>query len=277
MSWREGQPRDLVMPGRVGPSSAGVAEARPSGRMRLLAAREGAPCSQIREMERWRAGSKAGYEHGVGYRLILFDFDGTLANSVPWLTGVVGELAEEFGFRPPGAAEVARLRESGPLESMALLGVPSWKIPLIAARLRRRMAQELHTIRPFDGVAEMLRRLGAAGVELAVVTSNTLANAQRVLKGNGGEVVSHWACGAALLGKAIRFRKVLARAAVPAQDALCVGDELRDARAARAAGIPFGAVGWGYNTLDALRAEGPREVFERVEDLGRLAPPRTGP
>jgi len=48
-------------------------------------------------------------------------------------------------------------------------------------------------------------------------------------------------------------------------------DEIRDARAARSAGIAFGAVGWGYHALEALRAERPAEVFERVADLSRLA------
>jgi phosphoglycolate phosphatase len=208
----------------------------------------------------------------VGYRLVLFDFDGTLADSVPWLNGVLGELAEEFGFRRPDAADLERLRRSGPREAMAILGVPAWKIPFIAARLRRRMAAELDSIRPFSGVPEVLRLLGEAGVQLAVVTSNSRGNAERVLAGRGAERVTHWACGAALLGKAARFRQVLARSGVPASEALCVGDEIRDARAARAAGIAFGAVGWGYHALDALRAERPREVFERVEELVRLVP-----
>jgi phosphoglycolate phosphatase len=63
---------------------------------------------------------------------------------------------------------------------------------------------------------------------------------------------------------------VLARSGIPAGRAICVGDEIRDARAAREAGLAFGAVGWGYHALDALVAEGPAEVFERVEDLARL-------
>jgi phosphoglycolate phosphatase len=68
---------------------------------------------------------------------------------------------------------------------------------------------------------------------------------------------------------------VLARSGVPAADAICVGDEIRDGQAARAAGVAFGAVSWGYHALAALRGEGPAEVFERVEDLLRLAGPRS--
>jgi phosphoglycolate phosphatase len=153
---------------------------------------------------------------------------------------------------------------------MALLRVPRWKMPLIAARVRRRMAAELDAVRAFEGVDEVLRRLDEAGVVLAVVSSNSRRNVERVLGERAAARVAHWACGSALLGKSAHFRRVLARSGIPASQAICIGDEIRDAHAARAAGIAFGAVGWGYHALDALLAERPAEVFERVADLARL-------
>jgi phosphoglycolate phosphatase len=207
----------------------------------------------------------------VGYRLVLFDFDGTLADSLPWLRSVFGDVAREFGFRAPEGAELEALRRTPPREAMALLRVSRWKMPFIAARVRRRMARDLGAIHSFAGVDEVLRRLDEAGVTLAVVSSNSRRNVERVLGPAAAARVSHWACGAALLGKAALFRRVLARARIPAEEAICVGDEIRDARAAREAGIAFGAVAWGYHDLDALKVEGPAEVFERVGDLARLA------
>jgi phosphoglycolate phosphatase len=206
------------------------------------------------------------------YRLAIFDFDGTLADSLPWLRAVFGELAREFGFRTPDAADLEVLRRSGPREAMALLLVSRWKMPFIAARVRRRMAAELGAIRVFEGVEEVLRRLDEAGVMLAVVSSNSQRNVERVLGERASARVRHWSCGSSHFGKAAHFRRVLARSGVPAEQTICIGDEIRDAHAARAAGIVFGAVGWGYHALDALLAEKPAEVFEKVEDLARLAP-----
>jgi phosphoglycolate phosphatase len=224
---------------------------------------------------RWHRRRPLGYELGVGYRLVIFDLDGTLADSLPWLRGALGELADRFGFRRPDAGVLQALRRSTPREAMALLGVPRWKIPFIAARARRLMAREVEAIRPFAGVEEVLGALQAAGLTLALVTSNSRRNAERVL-GPAAARISHWACGAALLGKAALFRRVLARSGIPAGEAIAVGDELRDGQAARAAGVAFGAVAWGYHELAALREERPAEVFERVEDLLRLAPARGG-
>lgn len=205
------------------------------------------------------------------YRLVIFDFDGTLADSLPWVRAVFGQLAQEFGFRSPDAADMELLRRSTPRDAMALLRVPRWKMPFIAARVRRRMAAELDAVHAFDGVDQVLRQLDEAGVTLAVVSSNSRRNVESVLGTKAAARVAHWACGSSLLGKAAYFRRVLARSRIPAEDAICIGDEIRDAHAARKAGIAFGAVGWGYHALDALQAEGPAEIFERVEDLARLA------
>jgi phosphoglycolate phosphatase len=60
---------------------------------------------------------------------------------------------------------------------------------------------------------------------------------------------------------------VLRASGIPAAAAISIGDEIRDLHASRAAGIAFGAVGWGYTTLDALRALHPEVVFETMNDL----------
>jgi len=85
--------------------------------------------------------------------------------------------------------------------------------------------------------------------------------------------IRHYACGAALFGKARRFAQVLRRSAVPAAHAIAIGDEIRDAEAAAVAGIDFGAVTWGYTLPEALAAQSPRVTFERVEDLLELGLP----
>ncbi len=219
----------------------------------------------------WRRARPLGYERSVRYRLVIFDFDGTLADSLPWLRRAFSELADQFGFKRPDEGDLEALRRIPPREAMRLLRVPRWKVPFIAASARRRMSRELDAIRLFAGVDEVLRRLDEAGVTLALVSSNSRRNVERVLGERAAARISQWACGVGLLGKAALFRRVLARSGVPAAEAICVGDEIRDGQAARAAGLAFGAVAWGYHELEALRGEQPAEVFQSVEELVRLA------
>jgi phosphoglycolate phosphatase len=58
-------------------------------------------------------------------------------------------------------------------------------------------------------------------------------------------------------------------------DAIYIGDELRDAIAAREAGMHFGAVAWGYATPEALLTRSPDHFFREVAEIApRLTPQR---
>jgi len=112
----------------------------------------------------------------------------------------------------------------------------------------------------------MLRTLADNGVQLALVTSDSEANAREKL-GSAAALFSHFDCSASLFGKAAKFRRVIRRAGVDPAQAIAIGDEVRDIEAARAAGIACGAVCWGYAAPAALRALAPDFVFERLEDV----------
>lgn len=51
------------------------------------------------------------------------------------------------------------------------------------------------------------------------------------------------------------------------RQAIAIGDEARDCEAARAAGIAFGAVTWGYAAPETLRSLNPDEIFSTVDDI----------
>lgn len=201
------------------------------------------------------------------YRLIIFDFDGTLADSFPWFVATINTVADRYGFRRIDEGELDLLRGYSAREMVRRLGIPAWKLPLIARHIRQLKSRDRDAIGIFPGVGTLLRQLADRGVVLAIVSSNSEENVRRVLGPGLAPVIHHYACGASLFGKAASFRKVLRRCGIAPRETLCVGDELRDLEAAREAGIPFGAVTWGYTTADALRAHAPEVLFERVEEI----------
>jgi len=201
------------------------------------------------------------------YKLAILDFDGTLADSFPWFTRVVNDAADKFRFRPIAPDEIEGLRGKSAREMMQILGVSAWKLPFIGNYMRKRKSQELHAVRLFADAPAALRRLDAAGVRLAIASSNSEANIHALLGAETARLVAQYECGASLNGKARRFKAVLRRAGVAAAEAISIGDELRDIEAARAAGIAFGAVTWGYTHGAALRAAGPDHVFDTFDAL----------
>lgn len=200
------------------------------------------------------------------YRLAVFDFDGTLADSFPWFLRVVNDAADRYRFRRIEPDEVDALRGWDPRRLNAHLGIPAWKLPLVATYLRRRMAGEIDGISLFPGVPRMLRALSDAGVAVAVVTSNAQDNVARVL-GPHAAHVGHYGCGASLFGKRAKLREVLRATGIPAAEAIGIGDEIRDLQAARAEGMAFGGVTWGYAHADALRAHAPDALFASVDEI----------
>ncbi|UDF02401.1 HAD hydrolase-like protein [Asticcacaulis sp. AND118] len=201
------------------------------------------------------------------YRLVIFDFDGTLADSFPWFIEVFDQLADRFGFVNPDRSDLDTLRRLGPKELLKRLKVPLLKLPAIAAYAQRLQNAQIDRIVLFEGIAEVLRELKGRGVTLVVVTSNDSDNVKAVLGEDLSVLIDHYACGSSLFGKAAKFKDVLKTFKVRPGEVLSIGDELRDIEAARKTGIGVGAVTWGYAHEDSLLSEKPDHVFAKPGDI----------
>ncbi|MBN9319467.1 MAG: HAD family hydrolase [Caulobacterales bacterium 68-7] len=206
------------------------------------------------------------------YDLAIFDFDGVLADSEPWVISVFNSVADKFHFKRVDHAEIEMLRSKSSREIMAYLGVPLWRLPAIGAHMRSLSSQAAGQIPMFDGVDILFERLSAAGIPLAIVSSNGEDTVRKVLGPANAARVWRFDCGAAVFGKAAKFKAAAKAAGVPLKRVACIGDETRDVEAARKAGSNAIAVTWGYATRDALNEAGADLVVDSFDDLAaRLA------
>jgi len=203
----------------------------------------------------------------IPYDLAIFDLDGTLLDSFPWFLDIVNAVADRHRFRRIEPDQVETLRGKDTREIIKFLGVSAWRIPAIARDMQRLKAMHLNDIALFPGVDAMLRALQARGVTLAMVSSDNEPNVRRALGSANAALISHYACGASLFGKAAKFKQVIKACGAPAARTICIGDEVRDVDAALKAGLAFGAVTWGYATEAALRAQAPAMVFSKMDDI----------
>ncbi|MFE1601997.1 HAD hydrolase-like protein [Methylobacterium sp. ID0610] len=207
------------------------------------------------------------------YGLAILDFDGTLADSFPWFCRVLNDVADRYGFRRIAPEDVEPLRGLGAREVLRRLEVPGWKLPFIARHMRDLAARDIAEIRPFAGIPALLERLDAGGIRLAVVTSNREDIVRRVLGLESAARIAQFACGSALFGKARRFRTVVRASGIAPERVVCLGDEIRDAQAAAACGLAFGAVAWGYTRAEALAAQQPAHLFASPEAVAAALVP----
>ncbi len=201
-------------------------------------------------------------------KLIIFDFDGVLADSGPWMESVFNDIARKFGFNTVDAAQIEQLRNMGAREGMRMLGVRIWHLPKIAKHLRAINAEAEIDLVP--GVPQMLATLTQKGIKLAIVSSNAEANVRKTL-GPLAEHISQFSCGASMFGKARKLRAVARASKAPFDQVLCIGDETRDIEAARRVGLPCAASTWGYATEAAMKAAQPDHILHSVDDILRLA------
>lgn len=153
---------------------------------------------------------------------------------------------------------------------MAHVGLPAWKLPLVTKHFIARMRANRDGVRLFDGIPQALGALHASGMALAVVSSNAYDNVLHVLGADNARRVRHFECGMSMFGKRARLRKVLRKTSMIKEAAIYIGDQATDLEAARAEGIAFGAVAWGYADFRSLQELGPDEAFTTVSELTKL-------
>jgi phosphoglycolate phosphatase len=203
---------------------------------------------------------------------IVFDFDGTLADTLDAVHQLVGQYASRRGYRVP---DVNALRQSGSVSWKGLLsqaGIPQMELAALGAFVRKELGAHMETIAFLPGVEPALRRLRDEGHSLGVVTSNSRQNVRRFLKARGWlEDFDFVYSGRSLFGKAAVLRRMLRAQGLGPADVVYVGDEVRDVEACRKAGLRVIAVTWGMHCADALSKSAPDAVVSHPDELAGAA------
>ncbi|GAB4211605.1 MAG: HAD family hydrolase [Sandaracinaceae bacterium] len=208
--------------------------------------------------------------HASELPVVLFDFDGTIADSFELVLAQYNAIAPRFRARAVDHAELPRLRKLAVPEIMREHRVTYWKLPLLVWSMRRRLHAHVADVAPFPGIVEALHALRDAGVRSSVLSTNSSANIERFLSRHDLRVFDDVAGGVSMFGKARALRRWVARAGVPKERVVYVGDEERDIDAAKAAGIRSVAVSWGYADRAQLAARRPTHLVDHPRELVTL-------
>lgn len=207
----------------------------------------------------------------AAYRLIIFDFDGTLANSLPFFASVYNELAQRYRFKVLAWEDIESLRDASPKQAMQYIGLPMWKLPFVSRDFIARMQRQAHQITLFEQVHDSLNDLAGLGVHLAIVSSNSRNNVASILGADLMGLFEYVYCGMSIFGKTTHLKKLLRKTRTTARDAIYIGDQSTDAEAAARAGIDFGAVTWGYGSIESLRRYPIAVELAKITDIQQLA------
>jgi len=201
-------------------------------------------------------------------KTLIFDFDGTLADSFELVIDIAHELT---GVPKQTEEEIARLRRLPVIKAARQLGIPVRKLPVMLVKGRQMMHERINEVHPFPGVADALRELKNAGFHMLVTSSNSEQNVRIFLRATGLEQYFDGVYGgASIISKVGAIKQVLKRNRLVAANCYYIGDEVRDVVAASKAGVVPIAVTWGYQDAQALKEHRPYALVNKPAELVAL-------
>jgi pyrophosphatase PpaX len=207
---------------------------------------------------------------------ILFDLDGTLVDTVPFILAAVRHafLGEEEGRCPTDAQWIAGIGTPLRTQLESFARGPEHVDDLLARYRAFWLAEHDLRTRCFPGALETVSALARRRHPLAVVTAKVEEGAHRTLRLTGldphmGAVIGADSCARAKPDPE-PVRLALARLGRSAGDAAMIGDSPHDLAAGRGAGVITIAALWGACTREVLEAAGPDHLLEDISALPAL-------
>lgn len=199
-------------------------------------------------------------------RAVIFDFDGTIVDSLSAVIKVFEDIAKHPRHLSP--EEIAELQNKDLLQIALDLNIPKWKIPWLLVKGRRMFRQHMRSVKVHEGMPEVIQTLHKQGVVLFVLSSNSKSNVQKYLRWNNLDLYFKNVYGnAGLLGKARKLLILFKNEKISAEGNWYIGDETRDIIGAHAVGLKIISVSWGYNSRRALEDKGPDALVDTPADI----------
>jgi HAD superfamily hydrolase (TIGR01549 family) len=204
-----------------------------------------------------------------GTKMLIFDFDGTIIDSLPVLLESLNNNAARFGYEKVQNPESIRSQDLRTIIKKS--NISPFKLFSIIYTIRREMRSKIASLKPFPGILPVLTQLHAQGVLLGIVTSNTKENVEPFLTQytiNFFDIIEDKS---SLFGKAKVLKHLLTTYGLGPANIIYIGDETRDIEAAQANHIRSAAVTWGFNTADILQTKNPTYLIHTPSELLWLA------
>lgn len=203
--------------------------------------------------------------------VLIFDFDGTLADSRKTLVEIANNLASEFGFDRVTEDEMIRLSNLSSRDIFYQSPIPAYKIPFLLRRIKSELNQKIASLEPFYGIKETLNILKKEGYILGILTSNLKENVLDFLHNNNlGEYFDFVYSASTLFGKHKILKKIIKKHHLPLEKTIYVGDETRDIEAAKKSKIKVIAVTWGFNSASVLAEYKPDFLIHQPQELTKI-------
>lgn len=202
---------------------------------------------------------------------VIFDFDGTIANSNDLAWHIYCTLAPKYCSYILNKEEFTDLMQLPLLDRIKKLQIPLYKLPRIANDCLLEYRKYLASLEIFSGMAEVIRKLKDSGYALSIISSNSVENIRYFLQKHNLDIFDDVIHERNIFGKDRSIKKYLKRIAHSAPNVLYVGDELRDIEASKRIGVKVVSVTWGFDSYALLQSGHPDFIAYQPQDILTIA------
>jgi len=194
-------------------------------------------------------------------KYIIFDFDGTIADTLPFSFQKFLEIAKLLKIDDLNDQEIIKeIRSKSYQELLKGSFKRAWlKLPYVVNMIKNmqvELEKEMENIKFFSGVKKLLFDLKKAEYKLAIISSNRIENINVFIKHNNINIFDFVHGKTDLFGKAGYLGKFLSDFKLDKSKVIYIGDEIRDVEACKKVGIKMIGVSWGLHTVEALKKAG---------------------
>lgn len=201
--------------------------------------------------------------------LLLFDFDGTLADTMHILLDIYNSvIAPIYKSKLIDPAIIQKLMSESGIKLLPEYNVNPLKIPFMVSRARKELAQRMDEVRPHKGIIETIHSLKNLGYSCGIATSNSRSNVNSFLEKNKiADCFDYIYTGKDLFGKSAMLRRMIKEHKIDPKVTAYIGDEIRDIEAGKSVNFFTIAVTWGFNNEDILLKASPNLILKESKEL----------
>ncbi len=203
-------------------------------------------------------------------KAVLFDFDGTICDTVPLMLRTLNKMALGMGRELISREDFETLRAYSIKELMSLFKVPFFKIPFLIVKARSEFTKHIDDLRLYEGLPDMLARLETEGYRMGILSSSPKKNIGYILAKYGIKSFEFVESELNIFGKGKAILGVCRKYGIPKDELVYVGDEIRDIEACRDSGVDIISVTWGLNNEEGLARNGALRIARIPADVPKL-------
>ena len=159
--------------------------------------------------------------------VLIFDFDGTIADSLKSTLKILNRVAKEQGY--DHCMLTMHMLKTRPLkELMKQFNVSIFKLPFLVSRIKQELKSQIPYIKPIPGLPEILKELCKKNYEMHIISSNSQENIELFLK-------THHICyfesifsATNIFGKHRVINNLIKKLGISKDQVIYIGDEIRD-------------------------------------------------